>query len=155
MKRVTASIVLLSCAAFVVSAGCGTACRCRNSESALIASAPERVQIEGREFSLSVSAWRDFQPVAPPNGQPLIVMIKVSAADASSLPADLLLDQVWVLNGKEQWSVKPESSSPSEAAIRGGPKWGPGIKVDVVARLRQGKQTFLVRAAGVDIKRTD
>ena len=113
------------------------------------------MQIEGREFSLSVSAWRDFQPVAPPNGQPLIVMIKVSAADASSLPTDLLLDQVWVLNGKEQWSVKPESSSPSEAAIRGGPKWGPGIKVDVVARLRQGKQTFLVRAAGVDIKRTD
>ncbi len=113
------------------------------------------MQIEGREFSLSVSAWRDFQPVAPPNGQPLIVMIKVSAADASSLPADLLLDQVWVRNGKEQWSVKPESSSPSEVAIRGGPKWGPGIKVDVVARLRQGKQTFLVGAAGVDIKRTD
>jgi len=27
--------------------------------------------------------------------------------------------------------------------------------VDVVVRLKQGKQTFLVRKAGVDIKRTD
>lgn len=32
---------------------------------------------------------------------------------------------------------------------------GPGIKVNVVARLKQGKQTWLVLAAGVDIKRTD
>ena len=81
-------------------------------------------------------------------------MVRVSAAEPIPTPADLLIDHVWVLNGKEQWSAKPDSRS-SEAAIRGGPKWGPGIKVDVVARLKQGKKTFLVRAAGVDIKRTD
>jgi hypothetical protein len=144
-------------AAFVlmVVAGCGTACRCCRPAAASPASAPERVEIDGREYTLSVNAWRDFQPVAPPDGEPLIVVVRVSAAEPIPTPADLSIDHVWVLKGKEQWSAKPDSRSSSEAAIRGGPKWGPGIKVDVVARLKQGKKTWLVRAAGVEIKRTD
>jgi len=114
------------------------------------------VGIAGREYSLTANAWRDFQPVAPPNGQPLIVVVKVSPSDMMPAPSDLLIDQVSVLNGKEQWSAKPEPGTTGlEASVRSGPKWGPGIKVDVVARLKQGKQTWLVRAAGVDIKRTD
>ncbi len=155
MKRVTAGIVLISFSVFLVIAACGTACRCCRPESPSVASAPERVKIDGHEYTLIANAWRDFQPVAPPDGQPLIVMVNASAVDASALPADLSLDQVWVLNGKDKWSAKPGSSSPSEAVVRGGPKWGPGIKVDVVARLKRGKQTRLVRAAGVEIKRTD
>jgi len=72
------------------------------------------------------------------------------------LPNDIAIDHVWVLNGKEQWSAKPESGATGlETAVRNGPKWGPGIKVDVVVRLKRGKQTWLLRAAGVDIKRTD
>jgi hypothetical protein len=147
--------VLLCCAVLMAVAGCGTACRCCRPAVASPASAPERVEIGGREYTLSVNAWRDFQPVAPPDGQPLIVVVRAAAADGTPMPASISVDRVWVLNGKEQWSAKPDSRSSSEAAIRGGPKWGPGIKVDVVARLKQGKKTFLVRAAGVDIKRTD
>ncbi len=106
--------------------------------------------------NLSYNVLRDFQPVAPRDGQPLVVVVKLTSAEPIPTPADLAIDHVWVLNGKEQWSAKPATgTAPSETAVRGGPKWGPGIKVDVVARLRQGKQTFLVRAVGVDIKRTD
>ncbi len=156
MRRAIVNSVILCSAILMIIAGCGTACRCCRSETTSIVSAPERVQIDGREYTLSVNAWRDFQPVAPPNGQPLAVIVRVSTAEPIPTPADLAIDQVWVLNGKEQWSAKPEAgASPSETAVRGGPKWGPGIKVDVVARLKQGKKTFLVRAAGVDIKRTD
>ena len=156
MKRVTVNIVLLCCSALLAVAGCGTACRCCRSESSSIVSAPERVDIAGHEFMLSANAWRDFQPVAPPDGQPLAVVVKVTAADQTSVPADLAIDHVWVLNGKEQWSAKSEPGTTRlETSVRGGPKWGPGIKVDVVARLKQGKKTFLVRAAGVEIKRTD
>jgi hypothetical protein len=148
--------VAMLCLALVVVAGCGTACRCNRSETASIASAPERVKIDGREYTLSVNAWRDFQPVAPPDGQPLIVVVKVSPSDMMPLPSDIAIDRVWVLNGKEQWSAAPEPGATGlETAIRGGPKWGPGIKVDVVVRLKQGKQTWLVRQAGVEIKRTD
>jgi hypothetical protein len=114
------------------------------------------VEIGGREYTLTANAWRDFQPVAPPAGQPLVVVVKVTAADQAPAPADLVIDHVWVLNGKEQWSAKPEPGTTRlETSVRGGPKWGPGIKVDAVARLKQGKQTWLVRTVGVDIKRTD
>jgi hypothetical protein len=163
MKRVTVNYVLVCFAVLVVVAGCGTACRCSRSETASIASAPERVKIDGREYTLAANAWRDFQPVAPPDGQPLIVVVKVSPSDMMPLPSDIAIDRIWVLNGKEQWSAVPEEpgdrgQSPVtrlETAVRGGPKWGPGIKVDVVVRLKQGKQTWLVRAVSVDIKRTD
>ena len=155
MKRTTVNTVFLCCAVLMAVAGCGTACRCCRSEATSIASAPERVQIDGHEYTLTASAWRDFQPVAPSDGQPLIVVVKVSPTEEQPLPGDLSVDQVWVLHGKKQWSAKPDNPSPSEAAVRGGPKWGPGIKVDVVVRLKRGEQTWLVRAAGVDIKRTD
>jgi hypothetical protein len=147
--------------ALVIVAGCGTACRCCRRTSAAPASAPERVEIDGREYTLSANAWRDFQPVAPPDGQPLVVVVKVAAADRTPVPANISVDRVWVLNGTEQWTAKPEKTiqeqavSHLETSIRGGPKWGPGIKVDVVVQLKQGKQMWLIRAPGVDIKRTD
>ena len=156
MKRTTAGSVLAGCAMLVVVVGCGTACRCCRSGTSAIASAPERVEIDGREYTLTANAWRDFQPIAPPDGQPLIVAVRLSAAEPTQTPADLSIDHIWVLNGREQWSAKPEPGhSPSETAVRGGPKWGPGVKVDVVARLKRGAQTWLVRQVGVDIKRTD
>ena len=156
MKRVTVNFVLVCCVALMAVTGCGTACRCCRAAAASPTSAPERVEIGGREYTLTANAWRDFQPVAPPNGQPLVVVIKMSPSDMMPLPSDIAVDRVWVLNGKEQWSAAPASGATGlETAVRNGPKWGPGIKVDVVARLKQGKQTWLVRAAGVDIKRTD
>jgi len=131
--------------------------------AASLRAAPERVEIDGREYSLAASLWRDFQPVAPPDGQPLAAVLKVSSSDNEPLPADLVIDRVWVLNGDKLWSVAaeqpstPGQSTPSrlEQVVRGGPKWGPGIKVDVVVRLKQGEQTWLVRQAGVAVKRTD
>jgi hypothetical protein len=156
-------IWLLALVAIVMATGCGTACKCRNSENASIASAPERVQIDGHEYTLTANAWRDFQPVAPPDGQPLIVVVNVSPTDMQPLPSNVAIDRVWVVNGEDRWSVEPEPATlrgvttPTnlETAVRGGPKWGPGIKVDVVVRLKQGTRTWLLRAAGVNIKRTD
>ena len=156
MKRATVNIVLFCCAVLMATAGCGTACRSCRPAAASPASAPERVEIGGREYTLTANAWRDFQPVAPPNGQPLVVVVKVSPSDMMPLPSDIAIDHVWVLNGKEQWSAAPAPGATGlETAVINGPKWGPGIKVEVVARLKRGEQTWLVRAAGVDIKRTD
>ena len=156
MKRATVNFVLVCCVALMVVAGCGTACRCCRPAAASPASAPDRVEIDGREYTLAANAWRDFQPVAPPNGQPLVVVVKVSPSDMMPLPSDIAIDRVWVLNGKEQWSAAPAPGATGlETAVRNGPKWGPGIKVDVVVRLKRGEQTWLVRAAAVDIKRTD
>jgi hypothetical protein len=121
------------------------------------------VEIDGREYTLAASLWRDFMPMAPPDGESLVAILKVSSSDLMPLPADLAIDQVWVINGEKQWSVRADQPSGAdqsqatrlEQSVRGGPKWGPGIKVDVVARLKQGKQTWLLKQAGVTIKRTD
>ncbi len=162
MKWTIVGGVLAGCALLLAAVGCGAACKCCRTTTDAPAAAPERVEIDGCEYTLTANAWRDFQPVAPPNGQPLAVAVWVNVTGSlSSMPQGAFIDRVWVLNGKEQWSAEPER--PSErgltmslsAVIRGGPKWGPGIAVDVVVRLKQGKQTWFVRAAGVPIKRTD
>jgi hypothetical protein len=166
-------IWLLALVAIVMATGCGTACKCRNSENASIASAPERVQIDGHEYTLTANAWRDFQPVAPPDGQPLSVGVRLLPVDTDLVTQGLHFERVWVSNGNAVWTVPSRDSAVYAASekdhggvgervltcldtwLHGGPKWGPGIKVDVVARLRQGQETFLVRAAEVEIKRTD
>ena len=141
--------------------GCGTACKCHRQAADVVSTAPERVEIDGREYSLAASLWRDFQPIAPPNGQPMAAVLKVSPSDMMPLPTDLVIDHLWVLNGKKQWSAAAEppagqsSVSNLDQTVRGGPKWETGILVDVVVRLRQGKQTWLLRQAGVKVKRTD
>ncbi len=131
--------------------------------AASLSAVSERVEINGREYALAASLWRDFMPTAPPDGESLIAALKVSPLDKMPPPADLVIDHVWVVDGEKQWSVavgQPGSTGQTpairlEQSVRNGPKWGPGIKVDVVARLRQGKQMWLVRQAGVSIKRTD
>lgn len=157
MKRATVNTFLLCCAVLMAIAGCGTACRCCRPAAASPASAPERVEIDGHEYVLYAHAWRDFQPVAPPDGQPLVVSVRVSEpTNGLAIPASFPIDRVWVLNGKKQWSAPPEpGTNRSDAVVRGGPKWDPGTNVEVVVQLRQGKQTWLLRHAGVEIKRTD
>jgi len=161
MKRTIVGGVLAGCALLLAVVGCGTACRCSRRATAAPKGAPERVEIDGREYTLAASLWRDFMPMAPPDGESLVAILKVSPSDMMPLPADLAIDHVWVLNGEKQWSASVDQTTHApigsrlEQSVRGGPKWGPGIKVDVVARLKQGKQTWLVKQAGVTIKRTD
>jgi len=68
---------------------------------------------------------------------------------------------VWVFNGGQSWSAvpqqerpRPETSPVYELVARDGPKWGPGISVDVVVRLRSPDGTFLLRAADQPIRAT-
>ena len=139
----------------VLLAGCSTPC-CRRGSSADLTSAPETVTIDGRTFRLQAELWRDFQPVAPPDGQPMMAIARVAADDNMPLPDDIAIDRLWVLNGRKQWSAATaEQPERLTAYASGGPKWGPGINVDVVTRLARGSDTWLVRAAGVRIKRTD
>ncbi|MCX6843256.1 MAG: hypothetical protein NTX53_13340 [candidate division WOR-3 bacterium] len=163
MKWTIVGGVLVGCALLLAAVGCGAACKCCRTTTDALAAAPERVEIDGREYTLAANLWRDFMPMAPPDGESLIAALKVSPADAMPPSADLAIDHVWVLNGEKQWSVavvRPSGAgqlpaSQLEQSVRNGPKWGPGITVDVVVRLRQGKRTWLVRQAGVTIKRTD
>ena len=127
-----------------------------------LATAPTRVVLAGKPLVLDASLARDFMPISPPDGRPLTAVLLVRAEDGSQVPATVGADMVWVLNGVDTWSAVPrEERSRSEMAplyelvARDGPKWGPGVNVDVVVRLHeQGGRDALLRVANRPILAT-
>lgn len=126
--------------------------------------APTVVVLDNRSLYLSVYPWRDFAPGATgPDGTPMMVGLKVTSADKQPLPSGIRMDRAWVLFGEQSWEVSNLrgrkagqdhdkdswincSDSPTcEVTIRDGPKWGPGVFVDVVVRLTdsEGQHHFL------------
>ncbi|MDB4881438.1 MAG: S-layer protein [Gemmatimonadetes bacterium] len=128
-----------------------------------VRTAPTAQSIAGQSVLLETQLWRDFQPVAPPDGQPLIVVARVRTSDGSALAPGLRADSVWVMFGEKAWSTRavqeqPRASTASylEVVARDGPKWGPGVSVDVVVRVMDGSgRPVYVRAANQRINRTD
>jgi len=113
---------------------------------------PTSAIVAGQPFELAVSLWRDFMPVTPPDGRPLAVVVR--------LPHQLTtvrVERIWVIFGDNVWSAEAERAQGTQDWVaRNGPKWGPGVRVDVVARLREDTgNEVLVRAADRIIQRTD
>ena len=90
-------------------------------------------------------------------------MLRISTSDGSGLPTSVTADRVWAILGEQIWQATPsetggrDGTSPVyELSIRDGPKWGPGVTVDVVIRLQDGSgRTALLGAANQLITRTD
>jgi hypothetical protein len=122
------------------------------------------VVLDGRSLSLSAYPWRDFMPgtVNGPDGSPMMVGLKVATTDKKPFPSGVRLDRVWVLFDEQVWEVsefRARRKSPRydedswincaalpacEVTIRDGPKWGPGVFVDVVVRLRDKEGRHLL-----------
>lgn len=140
---------------------------------------PTAVVLDGKSLSLSTYLWRDFMPSIPPmsDGKPMIAVLKVATSDKKSFPSGVRIDRAWVLFGEQMWETsefKEQSEGPAnhkdwnekwmncpdspvcEAVARGGPKWGPGVFVDVVVQLtdREGRH-HLLRAPKQYVARTD
>lgn len=127
--------------------------------------APDTLTLGDQNLVLRAFMWRDFQPISPPDGKPLIAIFWVYSADSTALPAGLTADAAWVVSGENVWDtyLTDEEPPPSEQQpyqlhkiAREGPKWGPGIEVDAVVRLRDERgESYLVRAPSQYISRTD
>jgi hypothetical protein len=117
----------------------------------------------GQVLSLKPYLWRDFQPVSPSDGKPLIASFRVRIADDTPLPEGVTVNAAWVLYGNAVWSSQPvaEYASPSgsssfEVMSRNGPKWGPNVAVDVIVQVRDARNaTYLLQSANQNIHRTD
>jgi hypothetical protein len=125
-------------------------------------SAPAIVQVAGQSLTLETFLWRDFQPSSPPDGKPLLVVVRVHAAGDIAVSDAVRFDGVWVVNGADVWGSKLDATPYAslvpylEGTARNGPKWGPGIRVDVVVRLRDANGgAVLLRARDQLIARTD
>ncbi len=125
-------------------------------------SAPETVEIDGRQYVLETYLWRDFMPISPPGGKPLMASIRVTATDERAFPATLKVDRVWVVSDAQQvWETdlggeaRQPTANQLETIARNGPKWEPGTTVDVIIRLIDSdNRSYLLRASGQQIVRT-
>ena len=106
-------------------------------------SAPEEVNINDQNYTLSADLWRDFMP--PSEGSDLMAVVTVSEKNSIEIPPGLNATYLWVINGDEVWSTffSNESRPPIptyqlEKIARGGPKWDTGSNVDVVVYLTDG-----------------
>jgi len=130
-----------------------------------LTAAPEAIVIGSRAYTLETYLYRDFMPISPPDGRPLTSIIRVIAEDRKPFPANLDADRVWVIQGGDIWEAElPAATSPGDPArqhqlekvAQNGPKWGPGIYVDVVVRVvESGGNDHLLRASNQYIARTD
>lgn len=126
-----------------------------------LAAAPTTVSLSRKSLSLGTYLWRDFQPISPPDGKPLVAVLHVTTDDGTNVPASVRADMVWVLYGTEIWTAVPqerprfETAPVYEAAAHDGPKWGPGVSVDVIIRLRDDSgRALLLRAPDQPIRTT-
>jgi hypothetical protein len=144
----------------LVLVGCGGPTTPTQVPTSELTNAPTRVLFGGKTITFDASLWRDFQPITPPDGKPLVAILKIKTDDGSEVPGTVRADMMWVLNGTQSWSAvpqeerpRPETSPVYELVARDGPKWGPGISVDVVVRLRSADgRTSLLRAAEQSIR---
>ena len=123
-------------------------------------------KLAGFSYRLETYLWRDFMPGpdAGSNGKPLIAVARVTVVDdTAAFPAGVTVDRMWIVNGDQLWESTPREEQARgsakvetlEVVSRDGPRWGPGITVDVVVRLRDAAgNTVLLRAAAQPVNRT-
>jgi hypothetical protein len=128
---------------------------------AQLTSAPETLDFSQQRYTLTSNLWRDFMPVAPADGRPMTALVRLVRLDQQPIPDNVQLAYLWVINGKQVWATKLSGEPRKydnviERMAMNGPKWGPGISVDVVVGVTIGSSGLrLVRAHAQMIGRTD
>lgn len=127
-----------------------------------LAAVPTCVSVEGVSLAIEAYLWRDFQPISPPNGQPLIALVRVRPLGSVALPADLSAERIAIIHEQMAWVARPVKERPAnvdvpfEVVARNGPKWGPGVSVEVILQLSDAEGgTCLLRVSNQLIERED
>jgi len=126
--------------------------------------AVETLVIGSNSFVLDAFLWRDFMPISPPNGTPMISINWLICTKSNKIPDNIDLvkqfvffnDSVWVSDyEKETRPDQPEYKI--EKISRNGPKWGPNINVDVISQIHDSKtnKDYYIMRKKVFVIRTD
>lgn len=125
-------------------------------------SAPEKIEIDDREYILETNLFRNFFPVGPPTG--LVGYIYFISLDSLQFPSSLDANHLWVINGCDIWDTDLiERIIPGDKIYRmqkrineEGPDWGPDIYVNVVVEVVNDENgSYLLRADSQYIGRLD
>jgi hypothetical protein len=121
------------------------------------------ITIDSHDYFIDAYLWRDFMPISPPNGKTLISINWLIRADSSAIPDNIELKQQYVVYGDSLWIADYENEThqtpeyKQEKISRNGPKWGPFVYVDVIAKITDTKtnRDFYLKRDNVFIIRTD
>ena len=127
--------------------------------------AVDTLTIGSNSFVLDAYLWRDFQPVTPPNGKPMISINWLINTNLVKIPDNISMVKQYVFYNDEIWVADYESEAPApslpeyklERISRNGPKWGPDIYVDVISQIRdsQSNKDYYIKRENVYVLRTD
>ena len=112
------------------------------------------------KLQLKAELWRDFMPISPPGGKPLVATLTLESVEGD-LPAGLQVRAVTLLRGRERWSaekwdVEQTGVNAMRIVVREGPKWDVGTEVEVILQLKDSQGvTHTVRSPPQTIGRTD
>lgn len=126
----------------------------------LLKNAPSSLTIDGFELNFETFLWRDYMPISPPDGKPLIAKVELSEKKGDQLPEKLDTDMIWVVYQNQTWGTRYEETQfehdPTRLVkvARNGPKFGPGKNVTVVIRIIYGDESYLLRKSGQEILQT-
>jgi hypothetical protein len=129
----------------------------------LLRVAPDTLTLNGYPTIVAPNLWRDFMPSSPPDGEPLAASATFYPISEPDFSNNVSAAYVWVVKGDEVWQAGMKSDDPTRYPHNevvwiagGGPKWGPGIQVDVIIGLMiENRGLQLVRSTGITITRTD
>lgn len=120
--------------------------------------------IESKKFVLEAYLWRDFMPVSPPNGKPMISINWLINIDSTKMPDNIDLVEQYVIYNDSIWIAKyvdESTTTQPEYKIskisKEGPKWGPKIFVDVISKVHDSNtdNDYYIRIKDVYVLRTD
>jgi hypothetical protein len=114
-----------------------------------LSNAPRNIRFGQGALSLTA----DVERVGAP-GAPSLTVRLVLRSDGAPLPGGSTFDALFVVFDGAVWSTRlenvprvPAGATELEFTATGGPRWPPGERVDVIARVAPyGRQAFLIRA---------
>ena len=121
---------------------------------------PDTLILDEYVVVIDVSLNRDFMPVAPPDGRPLSAGVTLREVYQQALDYSIDDPTAFVVNGGAMWAVSldplshiyhPNNEQPYSGWA--GPKWGPGISVDVVMMFQDESgnvQRIIAREVNID-----
>jgi len=127
--------------------------------------AVETLTIGSNSFMLDAYLWRDFMPISPENGKPMISINWLVCTNSFKIPENISMVKQYVIYNDEVWEANYENEAPApslpeykkERISRNGPKWGPAIYVDVISQIRDTKtnKDYYIERKNVYVERTD
>ncbi|MCF8302862.1 MAG: hypothetical protein K9I94_06260 [Bacteroidales bacterium] len=123
----------------------------------------DKVVIGNHSYVLKAYLWRDFMPVNPPDGKPLISINTLVNQDSAAIPSEIEMKQQYVIYNDSLWvtdytnEVSNDPEYELERISRSGPKWGPNVKVDVISKINNvdTRKTYLLIVEDQNIERVE